>query len=151
MKALIVYHSVTGHTQKAGEDIARGLKEGNVEVVLKKVNEVSKSDIKDYDIIAIGSPTHGSRPSGKIRKLLGSLENGALSQKKVAAFSAYAGMGGDKTVARIEELLRDKGATKIVNGVHVRAGAPLSLWKGRDASAEDVEKCVEVGRKLAQG
>jgi len=150
MKALIVYHSITGHTQKAGEDIAKGLRGSGVEVTLKNVNEVSKSDIAEYDIFAIGSPTHGSKPTGKIRRLLVSLEDGALSQKKVAAFSAYAGMGGDKTVARIEELLRGRGAAKIVNGVYVRAGAPLSLWKGRDAGAEDVEKCVELGRKLAQ-
>ena len=41
MKALIIYHSKTGHTKAAADDIARGLEEKGVEVT---VEEAAKAD-----------------------------------------------------------------------------------------------------------
>jgi hypothetical protein len=37
-----------------------------------------------------------------------------------------------------------------LRGVAFKAGAPLSLWKGPEASEEDVLRLEELGRKLAK-
>ena len=54
MKALVVYDSTYGHTEK----IARAIGEAIGGQVLR-VGEVSPADLKGYELLIIGSPTHG--------------------------------------------------------------------------------------------
>ena len=50
-KALIIYYSVTGNTEKVALAIERGVRKGSLEHVIKKVSEAYEEDLFDYDLI----------------------------------------------------------------------------------------------------
>lgn len=154
MKALVVYYSKTGHTKQAGEDIARGLEDKGVETSVKAAQDTSGKDVKGYDILVVGTPTYGNRmykrPAGKIEQFIASIPIDALKGKTAGAFTVNAAVGGAKVVAATERLLMAFGAKVVKEGPVVKAGAPLSMWKGPNASDADVKVCEDFGRKLAE-
>lgn len=156
MKALIVYHTKTGHTHQAAQDIARGLSGGGVECDIKTGGEVAswgRDEVAPYDIVLVGTPTYGNRryqlPAKPVERFMNALSPGGLEGKTAGAFTAYAGYGGEKLIGAVESSLEGLGATVAKGGPAVKAGAPLSLWKGPDAKPDDVKKCEEFGRRLA--
>jgi menaquinone-dependent protoporphyrinogen IX oxidase len=155
MKAIIVYHSKTGHTREAAEDIARGLAEKGVDCTVTAAGELSGAtgDISGYDIVLVGTPTYGNRryrlPAKPVEQFLGSLGTDGLKGKVTGAFTVNAGAGGSKLVPNIEAHLSSMGGKVVTGGPVVRAGAILSLWTGPAAKPADREKCVEFGRRVA--
>jgi flavodoxin len=146
--ALVTYFSKTGHTRQAAEDVARGLESAGVKAVVKSLGEVGKDEIKGFNILAVGSPTRGGNPARVVKKFFKGLDKKELKGMTAAGFSSYAGMRGKHAVKGLRKLLKKRGAGKVVKGVAVKAGAPLSLWTGPDASDKDVERLVALGRKL---
>ncbi len=156
-RALIVYHTKTGHTRQAAEDVASGLTEEGVESDLKLATAMVAVDLEAYDLIAVGSPCWAgsmkvffSGVAGPIAKWLVGLAPRALEGKVVGAFSVNSSFGGKATVRSLERVLSDLGGRAPVPGPAVKAGAPLSLWRGPDASPEDRERLRQFGRNLAR-
>jgi len=155
-RALIVYHTKTGHTGQAAKDIAKGLQEGDVACTLVAAKKAGSGelDVRDYEIVLVGTPTYGNRRYSSAAKpvdsFIGSLPADSLEGKYCGAFAVMAGMGAQKLIKAIEGQLRNLGGTIVSGGPAVTAGAPLSLWKGPDASETDVEACREYGRLLAR-
>jgi len=63
MKSLIVYDSMYGNTEKIAKAIGDGLT-GEVKVV--RVGEVNPAELKTFDLLILGSPVHGGRPTPAI-------------------------------------------------------------------------------------
>jgi flavodoxin len=61
-RALIVYWSKTGNTEKVAKAIKQGLETMDIEVNLKKTEEAEKIDYFDYDLVCIGSPSYSWHP-----------------------------------------------------------------------------------------
>ena len=154
MKALIIYYTKTGHTEQAAKDIARGLESAGVGTVVMPAENLRNVSVKDHDVVAVGTPTYGHRryqqPAKWVKVFLDSLSPNGLEGKVCGAFAVYAGVGGSKLVKSLEKTLQGLGATVVEGGPAVQAGAPLSLWKGPDASSEDVRMCEEFGKLLAE-
>ena len=148
-QALVVYHTKTGHTASAAEAVARGLESRKVETTVKRVSEVDPSEISDYAMIAVGSPTRGAKPARVVKKFLRGLDKKALKGKTATTFSSYAGWRGKATLRRMKKLLKRRKA-KVLRGVAFKAGAPLSLWKGPEASEKDVQRLAALGKQLAK-
>lgn len=148
-QALVVYHTKTGHTASAAEAVARGLESRKVKTTVKRVSEVSPRELSEYSMIAVGSPTRGAKPARAVKKFLRGLDKKALKGKTATSFSSYAAFRGKATVRRMKKLLKRRKA-KVLPGIAFKAGAPLSLWKGPEASAEDVVRLEELGKKLAR-
>lgn len=121
MKVLIIYDSVFGNT----EQIARVMGDylaGNA--VVKKVDEVVLEDLRDLNLLLVGSPTRGFKPTEGIMTFLKGLPAGDLKGLSAAAFDTripldsinnailrnLVKMGGyaDRI---IEKQLKQKGAT----------------------------------------
>jgi flavodoxin I len=83
MKALIVYDSVYGNTEKIAEAIG-GTITGEVKVL--RVNEANPSELKTIDLFIVGSPTQGGRPTPAIRDFLNKVPEPSLQGINVAAF-----------------------------------------------------------------
>ena len=156
-RALIVYYTRTGHTRQAGEDIAIGLTEAGIEVTVRPLADVGAEELSAHDLIVVGSPCHVgsvkmlfSGIAGPVSKWLGSLPGDAFAGKAVSAYSVHCCFGGAATVKSLERLLTDMGGRVLVPGPAVTAGAPLSLWRGPDASPEDRERLRQFGRGLAR-
>ena len=155
MKALVVYFSKTGHTKQAALDIARGLESCGVECAVEAAdNAKAAADISEYQILAVGSPTYGNRryrlPSRQVSDFLDSLSPGSLKGKTCGAFTVNASIGGKKLAGAMELALDKLGGNVVANSPVIKAGAPLSLWKGPDASPSDVSNCEEFGKRLAK-
>jgi flavodoxin len=144
MQALIVYWTKTGHTERAGQDIAAALREAGAEVTLANLATGPAPDPVACDLLFVGSPCHaGSIPfagSGIARPVetwLRALPAGSLQGKTGAAFSVNAGAGAGRTMRNMLDLLSAAGATPTPPAPVVSAGSPLSLWVGPMASDAD--------------
>lgn len=56
MKALIIYYSQTGNTQKAARRIRDGLKQQGWDTCVSFLKNTKAQDLEDYDLIGIGTP-----------------------------------------------------------------------------------------------
>ena len=79
MKVLVVYDSTYGHTEKIAQAIGDAIG-GQV----LRAGEVNPADLKGFDLLIVGSPTHGGHPTPEIYDLLKA--SPALEGVKVAAF-----------------------------------------------------------------
>jgi flavodoxin len=85
MKALIIYDSYFGNTEKIAHAVSAGLSE-SAEVNTVKVGQLSPGHLAGIDLLVVGSPTRGFRPSDGIKKYLKGLPAGSLKGMRVAAF-----------------------------------------------------------------
>lgn len=69
-KALIIYYSRTGNTEKVARAIERGLRKGGLEPTIKKVSEALGEDYYDYDLVCFGTPVMHALPPPPVMKLI---------------------------------------------------------------------------------
>ncbi len=83
MKALVVYDSVYGNTGKIAEAIGRAIT-GDVKVL--RTSEANPSELKTIDLLIVGSPTQGGRPTPAIKEFLSKIPADALKNVRVTSF-----------------------------------------------------------------
>ena len=64
MKILVCYFSNTGNTEKVAQNIAEGLETETVELL--KIEEEDPSNLKNYDLVVLGSGIYGGKLSKKV-------------------------------------------------------------------------------------
>jgi len=117
MKALVVYDSFYGNTEKIAKAIAGALAPSG-EVKAIRAGEVNPSEFKSVDLLIVGSPTQGGRPTKAIQDFLNKLPEPDIKGVNVAAFDtrfttklvAIFGYGAGK----IADSLKKKGGNLIV-------------------------------------
>ena len=67
MRSLVVYDSMFGNTEKIAKEIGRRLG-GNTNILL--VSKVKEKDLGNLDLLIVGSPTHGGRPTKDVVNFL---------------------------------------------------------------------------------
>jgi flavodoxin len=141
MRAIIIYDSYFGNTEK----IARVLGE-ELEAKVARVNDIKKSDLADVEIMIIGSPIRGWKPSDRMEKFLGEFGDHDLLGKKVAAYDT-----------RVKLFIHGDAASKI-SRVAERAGANIIVEpeaffvKGSEGPLFDgeIERAREWGKKIKE-
>jgi len=83
MKTLIVYDSFYGNTEKIARAIG-GAIAGEVKVL--RPGEVDPSELQSVDLLVVGSPTQGGRPTKAVQDLLNKLPEPVVRGINVAAF-----------------------------------------------------------------
>ena len=89
MKAIILYDSRFGNTEKIAKSLEIGLKAtaGIQIVVCTNTNDITCADsLKEYDILCIGAPTENMTASKSIKEFLAKLKDIDLSGKYGFAF-----------------------------------------------------------------
>ncbi len=81
MKTLVIYDSVFGNTEKIAQSIAAALDTNAI-----PVSQVDAGQLRDLDLLVVGSPTRGFRPTEGISKLLNGLPKNHLAGVRAAAF-----------------------------------------------------------------
>ncbi len=156
MNALIIYHTVSGHTKRAAEDIAEGMAGESVSAQLLAAGEVAQWDVADKDIVVVGSPCHAgslairSGISGPILSVLKKLQTATLTGMIGGAFAVHSAYGAQRTVNGIEKRLRAAGADVSTPGILVKAGVPFSIVTGPMAAEQSRDELRSFGRTLAQ-
>jgi|WetSurMetagenome_2_1015567.scaffolds.fasta_scaffold934582_1 flavodoxin I len=83
MKALIVYDSKWGNTEKVALAIAKGMGKNGQTIHVSKVAEAA---IHDFDLLVIGSPVIGGKPSKVIQEFLNQLSVMGGRKRRFAVF-----------------------------------------------------------------
>lgn len=68
-EAIVIYDSWSGNTESVARVIAAQMKAPVI-----KCDDVDQYDLEKYDLIVVGSPVHGGKPTGKIDGFLSGLE-----------------------------------------------------------------------------
>jgi len=85
MKALVLYDSFFGNTEKIAQAVGEALgTEKDVTVI--KVEQANYSMLESIDIFVVGSPTRGFNPTPAVKSFLKNIQEGSLNGVKVAAF-----------------------------------------------------------------
>lgn len=84
MKALIIYDSVFGNTEKIANAIAEGIEKCTADVL--NVKNADPGKLAGLSLLIVGSPTQSYRPTPGIMKFLNSIPEGVLQDVAVAAF-----------------------------------------------------------------
>lgn len=93
MNGLVVYYSKFGNTQQVAEAIAEALRsEGAVRVV--HVERLTASELKESELVVMGSPTHRMNLPEAVRPVLKALPKRILRGASVAAFDTSYKMSG---------------------------------------------------------
>lgn len=116
MKTLIVYDSVYGNTEKIAKAISAGIT-GDVRIL--RAGEVNISELESLDLLVVGSPTQGGRPTPAIQDFLNRVSELAMKGINVAAFDTrfstrWVGIFG-YAAGRIAESLKRNGGTLIAS------------------------------------
>jgi flavodoxin I len=85
MEALVAYDSFYGNTEKIARAIADALAPSG-EVKVLRAGEVNPSGLKSIDLLIVGSPTQGGRPTRAMQDFLDRLPDPAIKGMNVAAF-----------------------------------------------------------------
>ena len=70
LKALIVYWSGTGNTEKVAKAIQRGLEKAGLESTMKRVKVAKEEALYDYDLVFLGSPSHTWLPAEPVLEFI---------------------------------------------------------------------------------
>jgi flavodoxin len=85
MQVLILYESFFGNTQKIAETIGAAI-EGAEEVNIREISTIDPKSFDHPDLLIIGSPTRGFRPSPATIAFLANLPKNSLKDQMVAAY-----------------------------------------------------------------
>ncbi|MBS3073171.1 flavodoxin domain-containing protein [Candidatus Pacearchaeota archaeon] len=105
-KAIVIYYSRTGNTQKIAKVFARTLK-----CKFLNIKENPKINLDKYNLIFIGSGIYGMKISAEIENFIQKLKNKDMNEKKYVVFGTY---GGSKRGIKVmKEILEHKNAKVI--------------------------------------
>jgi flavodoxin len=142
MKAIIIYGSRFGSTEKVAKSLEIGMKAtGRFEaVVCTNASEIPSADsLKEYDVLCVGAPTENTTAPKSTKEFLEKLQNVGLSGKYGFAFDTKLDSRFSGSAAKyIEKELANQGLSIIAP----RESALVSSIKERGAM---------VGSKLKEG
>ncbi|MBS7616338.1 flavodoxin family protein [Candidatus Bathyarchaeota archaeon] len=111
VKVLIVYDSVYGNTEKIANAMGNAIAS---EAKVVHVANADPSELKKFDMLIVGSPTHGGRPTSPVQEFLNKILISNIEGIKVAAFDTRLTTGFVKifgyAAGRIAKNLEKKGA-----------------------------------------
>ena len=138
----VIYWSGTGNTQKMAEAVSEGAKLQGAAVNLLEVARASAEDVLKADAVALGCPSMGCEvlEEEEMEPFVQSLENQDLKGKPVVLFGSYDWGDG--------QWMRDWSDRMVGLGVNLLAEG---LAVQNTPEEQELEKCRELGRKLAAG
>jgi multimeric flavodoxin WrbA len=145
---LVVYYSKKGATQKMATEIAKGVKESGVDVVIKSVVDCTMADLLAADALAFGSPTYYSNINWQSKKFLDETildfydQGHSLKGKICGCFTSAGGYDdGGECLRMLERAFGH--ALKMCLG----SGVVLT---SKDIHEGNISKCYDLGKRLAQ-
>jgi len=126
LHALVIYDSVFGNTEQIAKAIAEGLSSGAV-VELARVTDISIDRLGEFDMVVVGSPTRGFRPTEALAAVLKSLPSKALKGHMAAAFDTRF-KADEIESGGLRFIVKTGGyAAKRISSQLVKAGATLVI------------------------
>jgi flavodoxin len=145
MRALVVYDSLYGNTEKIAEAIGGAITGGEVSVL--RAGEVGPPELENISLLVVGAPTQGGRATEAVRDLLNRITKAEINGVDAAAFDTRVTSKVAKIFGyaanKIASNLKKKGANLIAEpeGFFVE-GTKGPLTQG------ELERAAEWGKGL---
>jgi flavodoxin len=120
MKILVIYDSLHGNTERIALAMGNAL---TGEVRVSRVGHVSTAELSGFDLLIVGSPTHGCRPSPPMKEFLDEVQAAGLEGVKVAAFDT-------RTAGRLSGIFGGFAGARIAKSLSKKGGAPIGSPEG---------------------
>ncbi len=146
-RALVVYHTLYGNTERAAKAIRDGLMSGGIETECKRIIEIRTDDLKAFDAIIFGTPTHMEDVPDGVKRFMESLRQVNLREKKGAAFDTRyedEPIGG---LSILEKFMKSYGMKIVTEGLPVLL--PSGAGEG-PLIANEISKCTNYGKSIAE-
>ena len=150
MRAIVVFYSKSGSTEKMAHKIAEGIRAENVETEVRRVDQTTADDLVSFDAIVIGSPTYYGSMAWEVKRLLDNSagKHYALDGKVGGAFSSSCHVGGGN-----ETTILDILHAMLIHGMIIQ-GDPMYDHYGatslQSPTADNLMKCVEYGKRIGR-
>jgi flavodoxin I len=146
MNTLVIYDSLHGNTKKIAQAMGDALA-GEISVL--HVSEANPAELKSHDLVFVGAPTHGGRPSPPMKEFLDKIQASELDGVQVAAFDTrlpkrWVGIFGF-AAGRIAKSLERQGGTLM--------GSPEGFFvEGTEGPLRDgeLERAAAWAREIAE-
>jgi len=146
-RALVVYYTVYGNTEKAAKAVRDGLVSVGLEAECKRIQDTQPDDMKVSDAIVFGTPTHMEDIPADVRRFMESLKRIDLRDKDAVAFDTRyedEAVGG---LSVLEEYMKSLGMRIISSGL------PVLLPSGSGEGpliANELSKCALFGKSIGE-
>jgi len=145
-KALVLFYSRNGATERMANIIADAMKGKSIDVKIEKVDAIDLSLLPAHDAIVLGSPTYFSNVAWPVKKLIDEsivfYRNNQLKGKIAGIFtSSGTKKDGQDCLRMLQIALGVHHGMKVVEGL-VRAAS--------ETDEETRTKCLEYGRRLVE-
>ncbi len=127
MKALVVYDSMFGNTEKIANAIGGALS-GDVKIL--RVGDANPSDAESMDLVIVGSPTQGFRASEPIQAFIKSIPGSALKGIDAAAFDTRIAEGDVGSGLRLFMKIGGYAALRIAKSLKKKGGNLVAPSEG---------------------
>jgi ferredoxin/flavodoxin len=131
-KALVLWYSQTGHTQRCGTVLAKTLAQKGVMVSSSDIRDFKIEKMIDYDLLVLGSPVFYYDTPDYVKKFIKSLSD--LKGIPVASYVTFGGPEGNQDNANysILDLLSEKNGVPVArNSFRSISSFPLAWSEGK--------------------
>ena len=159
VKVLVTYHSLSGNTERMAEAVVAGAQSvAGVQVVVKRVGEVTANDLFSADAVVVGSPVYWSNMSGEVKTFFdnwqfkfGVFPEFKMKNKVGAAFATGGQISSGKEVTMLTILAAMLGNQMIVVSGGGAFGASATT-EGDSPGIDDKElaEANALGQRVAE-
>ena len=128
MRALILYDSAYGNTEKIAQAIAHAMAP-KYKADAVPIWDANVTDLITSDLIVVGSPTQGGRPTAALQRYLTNLPVNILNGTRVAAFDTRFGPDHGFMLWQLTKIL-GFAATRIAKLLKTKRGTLVAPPKG---------------------
>ncbi len=125
IKPLVVYDSLYENTEKIAKAVASTLG-----AEAKLADKVEISNLKGLNLLIVGAPTHGGRPTPAMQEFLNKIPANALNGIKVAAFDTRFSKEGHGVGLRILMSVLNFAAPRIAKALESKGGKLVAEPEG---------------------
>lgn len=154
MRTLIIFDSLYGNTEAVAGAVGQGIS-GDVQVISAK--NADASQMENVDLLIVGSPTHGGRPSEKTQAFLKNIPAGALKNVRVAAFDTGIPSDGQSFFMKTLVKIMGYASKHILKSLEGRSGktvVPAESFFVKDKEGPlregELQRAVEWGKEIAR-
>ena len=147
MKAIVIYDSTYGNTEKIAQSIGSAIGSG-AKVV--RISSVNPSDLDAVDLLVFGSPTQGGRATEAMQAFLNKLPDSAIKGKNIAVFDTRMTMKIAKLFGYAAGKMYDNLKKRGGNFVALPEPFYVTSSKGPLKDGE-IERAANWGKELGKG
>jgi flavodoxin len=147
VRAIVVYYSVYGNTEKAAKAVRDGLASAGIEAECSRIRDMKPDDLKAFDTIVFGTPTHMEDIPEDVRRFMESLKSVDLGGKEGAPFDTRyedEPIGG---LSMLEKYMTSYGMKMVSSGLPVLL--PSGAGEG-PLIKNELSKCAQFGKSIGE-